>query len=1071
MSLRPERTYVEQPLIETLVALGWTHLPGDAHDLARTGRSSFRQVLLPDRLRAGLRRANPLDDGSEWLDDVRLSRAIGALERLDATGLMEANQQATGLLWDGVTVDGLPGVHHGDAVVRFVNFERPELNDFVVVDQFRVDPPGQGHSISCDLVLFVNGIPLGVVECKSPDVTDPINEAIDQLLRYSNRRTWYPEDEGVERLFHYVQLTVATCRTAALVGTVGMPGERYGPWRDTAPIPVTDVTAELGVEELDPQQIMAAGCLRPIHLLDIVESFTLFDHDRGRLTRKVPRWQQYRAVHALIQRLQRDGLPADARGGVVFGTQGSGKSLTMVHLVRKLRTLDGFASWQVVVVTDRRDLEKQLARTTALTGETPVKTTSSDDLVAELSSGTSKLVFGMIQKYQQAADGDDVAVGDTTVKLPEEPFAVCNTSSDVIVLVDEAHRTHSSTLHANLRRALPNAAMVAFTGTPILVGNRRKTHEIFGPIVDTYNIRQAEHDRATVPILYEGRETGYRLDHPEALDSALQTAYPDAAAEQLSDAKSRYATSTAVLEADQLIKAKAADMLGHYLTTVMPGGFKAQVVAVSRKAAVRYATALRDARDRLVAELDGRRDLDRLRAVDPVALEGRDAVLAAAARHRDLVERLDFAAVISPSHNQDPAFDVWTDPAATDRRIEDFKKPLTVEGADPFDPDATSQLAFLCVKSMLLTGFDAPIEQAMYLDRTMQGPELLQAIARVNRRAAGKTHGLVVDYYGLADSLAAALAVYAADDVATALAPVSDRLPVLESHHQRILDFLADHGIIDLATQAEDALALLEDPRNRARFRVLLTDFLSSLDTVLPRAAALRFVNDARLLGVIAQQARNRLRDPQMSLFGAGRKIGDLIDEHLRAAGISTRIEPLSILDAEFDQHVDAAVSPRAAASEMEHALRYHITVNEPADPTHYQSLADRLEAILEQFAGHWDELAAELQRLIAEIREDEHRARGGQLELPFIRLLEAVDGHPTDTDALPELAADLTGLLREHVRQVDFWRQPQAQQTLRTQIVTWLDEHDLVPYEQLAGYADIIVEMARRHHTRLTDA
>ena len=292
----------------------------------------------------------------------------------------------------------------------------------------------------------------------------------------------------------------------------------------------------------------------------------------------------------------------------------------MVFLVRKLRTLPGFGSWQVVVVTDRRDLEKQLAATAALTGENPVRTRTSERLIQRLRSGGGGLLFAMIQKYLTSdEDADEVQVGDRSVSLEQEAFPLCSTSADILVLVDEAHRTHSSVLHANMRAALPNAAMVAFTGTPILHGRARRTHEIFGPMLDEYNIKQAEEDGATVPILYEGRETEVRLNAPDALDNAMRRAYPDATEAQLEEAQKRYTTSTAVLEAQELIDAKAEDMLGHYLTTVLPGGFKAQVVAATRRAAVRYAAALQASRDSILSDLDARgAEVDQLLAADPI---------------------------------------------------------------------------------------------------------------------------------------------------------------------------------------------------------------------------------------------------------------------------------------------------------------------------------------------------------------------------------------------------------------------------------------------------------------------
>lgn len=358
-------------------------------------------------------------------------------------------------MWEGSTVPGDPVLHQGrDTTVRYLDFARLERNEFVVVDQFRVDPPGTRDPIVCDLVLFVNGVPLVVVEAKAPDETAPVDQAVDQLLRYSNQRHWYEEVEGAERLFHYVQLMVATCRDQAAIGTVGLPGSGYTPWRDTAPADASAVAVELGLEspdELDEQQIATAGALRPAYLLDIVENFTIFDERESRLRRITPRYQQFRAVHAVLARLGEDG-PAGERGGVVFHTQGSGKSLTMTFLVRKMRTLPGYLSWKVVVVTDRRDLGDQLAEVAALTGQRPARAASQKDLLRQLRRDDAGLLFAMIQKYgDTAADQVDLRAADVAVTFDHSPFPVCNASPRILVLVDEAHRSQSAALHAPAR--------------------------------------------------------------------------------------------------------------------------------------------------------------------------------------------------------------------------------------------------------------------------------------------------------------------------------------------------------------------------------------------------------------------------------------------------------------------------------------------------------------------------------------------------------------------------------------------------------------------------------------------
>jgi type I restriction enzyme R subunit len=981
---------------------------------------------------------------------------------------MEANQAATDLLLRGTVVEGLRGGR--DQTVHFIDFEHPDRNNFLIVNQFRVDPPGvignRGFIVP-DVVLFVNGIPLVVIECKSPAATEPMEEGIDQLLRYSNQRDWIEETEGAERLFHTNQFMISTWFYEARVGTVGASFEHYLEWKDTSPVPMADVAAEMGCEQLHSQEILVAGMLRPAHLLDIVRNFTLFKQDAGRTIKVVARYQQFRAVHEAIRRLAHGQTrtqhgDSDQRGGIIWHTQGSGKSLTMVFLVRKMRTLHDLRRFKVVVVTDRTDLEKQLSDTAVLTGETVRKATGTDNLQDILAEPGADLVFAMIQKYQNRDE-------DTEPDEEMELFPVLNESEDILVLVDEAHRSHSSHLHANLLRALPNCAKIGFTGTPIIMGARKRTHEIFGPFIDSYTLQQSEADGSTVPIIYEGRTARGVVDQGGSLDRLFEDMFADRTPEEMEAIKTRYATQGNVLEAKRLIAAKADDMLRHYVAAVMPNNFKAMLVAVSRRAAIRYQAALAAARDSLVVELNA---LDpALLSLSPDKLEVSSPdiqFLVAAHSHLDTIRRLEFAAVISGGHNDDPTWRHWSERGQVDAHIERFKKPLVHT-----DPTKQDGLAFLCVKSMLLTGFDVPLAQVLYLDRAMRGHELLQAVARVNRTNPGKSRGLVVDYFGIAHHLKEALDAYSDADIQGALISLKDELPVLADRHQRAVAVFENRGLV--VANIDACVDLLRDMRIRADFVVKLKRFLESMDIVMPRPEALPYYADAKRLGFISKAAANLYRDSQLNISGLGHKVRRLIDTHVMASGIDPTIPPVSIMDAEFESVVEGHVSPRTKASEMEHAARYHISQHFREDPAYYRKLSERLEAILREFEGRWVELVEALRPLIQDIRRGRPKDETGldpKTQAPFLGILREEFEADLDREQLTHLAV-LTVEMVEHIRQeirvIDFWRNTYAQTTLRGWIVCFLDDHDAVPFERQQAVADRLVELAKVKHVELT--
>lgn len=1082
----PERSEVEQPLIDQLVGLGWTHTPGDLADPTATLRASFAEVLLEPDLRDALARINPGPDGESWLDEPRIAQAIAALQRHGARKVMEANQAVTERLQSGTAVEGLPGWDGGRSrTLHYLDWNHPERNTFRVVSQFRLDEPGgQAHRFLVpDLVLFVNGIPLVVVECKSPYVPEPIAAAIDQLQRYSNQRHWIDEHEGNERLFHFVQLLVASCGDEARVAAVGADSVHFLQWKDTSPVPMSEVARSLSKDRLSSQETLAAGMLRPSHLLDLVRHFTLFTQLGGKTVKLVARYQQFRAVREATRRLKtgktrlEDGVQ-DRRGGIVWHTQGSGKSLTMVFLVRAMRSDPDLRRFKIVVVTDRTDLQDQLAGVAHLTGDVVRVATSASALKTLLAQPGPGLVFAMIQKYREPSrkgvtDEDERAIneGIDAGAADLADFPVLNEDEAILALVDEAHRSQGNTLHANLLSALPNCARIGFTGTPILMGDRKRTHDIFGDWIDRYTLTQSEADGATVPILYEGRTAEGSIADGRSLDALFEDFFRDYSPEELEQIKRKYATTGNVLEAPKLIAAKARDMLRHYVGNILPNGFKAQVVATSRLAAVRYFEAFQAARDDLLAQLD---------ALDPALLEltpeqrehldEESAFLVLAHRHRTTIASLQFAPVISGAQNDDPSWAEWTDPGAIRARITRFKKPLLHD-----DPSKRDPLAFLIVKSMLLTGFDAPIEQVMYLDRSIQAHELLQAIARVNRTYDRKAAGIVVDYFGVARHLTDALAVYASEDLEGALTRLEDEIPTLRDRHERVVSLFRDRGLA--LTDIEGCVKLLGDDRLRAAFQVTLKQFLTSLEIVLPRPEALPFVPDSRTLGLIQLRARNRYRGDERPIGrDVGEKVRRLIDEHVIARGVDPSIPPLSILDADFERHVEQQGSTEAKAAEMEHALRYHIRRHFDEDPERYQKLSERLEGILADLKDRWDDLLGSLFEFMREVkagRQDDATGLDPETEAPFLGVLkqEALGDIEPDAEALRRLCdatVELVDHIRQEIRLVGFWQNPHAQEVLRRWVVQFLDDRDLIPWDRLPKASDRVVELAKVNHPKL---
>ncbi|MDC3394406.1 type I restriction endonuclease subunit R [Planktomarina temperata] len=962
---------VELPAIEQLQSLGWTYVKGE--DLSpdkSSERTSLKEVVLENRLSAKIKHINP------WISDQNLHKVVKDLTKTQYTNLIEANQAIWTNINECVSVMQDLGKGNKGQTVHIIDFENPENNEFLCTNQFKVS--GINQNIIPDIILFVNGLPLAVIECKSPFITNPMESGINQLLRYANRRK--PEnDEGAEKLFHYNQMMVSTHRDKARVGTITSRMEHYLEWKDPYPLTVEQV----GAAE-SSQDVLIAGLFNQKNFLDILQNFTVFEPVDGRIIKKIPRYQQFRAVHKTIERLKNGKTRLD-KSGVIWHTQGSGKSLTMVFLAVKMRRDPDLRDYKLVFITDRTQLDEQLTATFRnAQGETIRHADSVKSLKELLATDASDIITAMVQKFQEHSD--------------QTEFPTLNDSDKIIVLADEAHRTQYGTLGAAINIALPNAPKIGFTGTP-LIKSQKTTFE-FGKYIDTYTIEQAVQDGATVQILYEGREPAVRVTG-DSLDSLFDEYFSDRTDEEKAAIKKKFGTSQAILEAPQRIRRVCIDILKHYKEHIQPNGFKAMIVTSSRNAAVQY-----------------KEQLDKLGSPEA-------------------------AVIISGDHNDDKKFTQYTDSTAQKKQIEDFKKPLG-------SGEKQSNLSLLIVKDMLLTGFDAPVAQVMYLDRKLSDHTLLQAIARVNRTNKNKFKGYIVDYFGLSDYLNEALKMFSTEDVAGALQDLKDEIPKLKNAHTRVMQHFNGLNLDDL----DECILSLEDEVKRQIFQIDFQKFSKQLDIILPDPAAIPFLKDLKRLGKILIGARNLFRDEQLNIASAGEKVRELIEEHVYSTGVKSKIKPVDLLATDFQDELDKHKSPRSKAAEIEHAIKHHIKIKIDDDPEYYKTLSERLEDLIKQHAEKWDELV----QLLMDFRDDIEREReqGAKdlgltdTEFAFYNILfaeitknsgdESLDEDAYET--LKEVVQSLVTMLDEASQIVDFFRKLDEQKTVKKSIKRMILKH-----------------------------
>jgi type I restriction enzyme R subunit len=1048
---------VEKPFLEKLRLLGWQVIDqgiGIPQEPEKSLRDNFKQVVLPVEFKKAIKRINTTPDGREWLTDKQLDEILFEIQNFPGKSLHEANKEIQRLLLKGTSVARNELTGEQDPFVRLVDFKNYENNSFIAINQFRLNTPGASRQgIIPDIVLFLNGLPVCVVEAKDFEVAEPLSEAYLQITRYANTRDDdYGFKEGEERLFHYNIFSIITHGEEARVGTISAEFDFYNNWVDIFPEEYRTVTYPPDDER---QEVLIHGMLNKEILIDLLKHFTLFiEIKKGVEVKIVARYNQYRAVGKIIRNFQEGKTPME-KSGVVWHTQGSGKSLTMVFLIRKLRSLDDLKDLKIIFIVDRVDLEDQLSETAAMTGE-PVRIINRRNKLDQLSDDTGDVNMVMIHKFLDEKNIAAQSLIDAGIVPTFEKFDTINNSDRILLLIDEAHRTQGGDMGDNLFSAFPHAARIGFTGTPLLTERHEiKTHERFGGFIDFYKFDKAVKDRATVEIKYIGKVSKDKLDDKEAFDAEFEDMFEQRTQAEKEEIQRRYGSFIAYLESKERIAAISRDIINHYYRDILVNGFKAQVVASSIVAAVRYKYELEIAVQNKITELKKLPQED----LDPEQLQQ--------------LEFLKVAAIVSSLGNNEPGYISKARREAREMNaIENFKADFNFEKPE-------TGIGMICVCDRLLTGFDAPVEQVMYLDKSLREHDLFQAITRVNRTKHGKTFGLIVDYFGITKHLSDALNIYTdkdknrLEDFLQVFRDIDKEIPVLEARYKRLIDLFTDYklkAIDDFLKQkftdaakefefAEDSIETAQNIKFRAELLTYSKSFFDSLDLLFNVQAGIDYWIPAKRLGYLIWRIKDRYKDETMDLKWASEKVRKLIDKHLLSIGIDTKVQQVSILSDDFGKKVDYLnKTPKSKASEMEHAIRWHIKVNLEKDPALYGRFKDRLESILNAYKENWETIVNELNKLRKEMAESRQAETEGIsiVEAPFFDLVKnslAVENE-TEINKTKELIHILMPILQETAEIKNFW----TKSTERKRIEGMIE--DEVHYSGVSGVSENAAEL-----------
>jgi type I restriction enzyme R subunit len=883
------------PAIDLLKSMGYIYISPEDCALQR---GSAYDVILKDILRKQLKKLNRFFYGGKdnEFSSANIERAIEDLDEPLADGLIRTSEK----IYDSFLLGKSYPETVGDGKtmsfnMKYIDWENIENNVFHVTEEYQIESQDKQHNVRPDIVLFVNGIPFAVIECKAPHIT--VEQAVEQNIRNQT-------NDYIPQLFKFVQIVMATNKNAVKYATTGTPKKFWCVWKEEDTAFLDSKLAECVTDRIPTEQDKnIISMFSKNRLMELAKYFILFDAN----VKKICRHQQYFAIREIIKTINEDDKDGNRKSGVIWHTQGSGKSLTMVMLAKYILMEMATLNPKVVIVTDRKELDGQIAKTFAHTRLSPARATSGKHLVELIKSGKADVITSIINKFNTAESSGTKEYG-----------------RDIFILVDESHRSNYGQLSTKMRTVFPNACYIGFTGTP-LMKKEKSTMAKFGKLIHKYTIRDGVDDKAIVPLIYEGKFVEQNVDEAN-IDLWFEQTTKRLTDAQKTDLKNKWSSMKRLASTNARIKRIALDINNHFIEGYKDTGFKAMLATNFKKDAVRYLECFEQFGDLTCAVVISEPDLRE--GVDDIDESTDDKILAF------------WNKMIKQYGDAD--------------RYEEAIKNKFVDG----------EIDILIVCSKLLTGFDAPVCQVLYIDKELKEHGLLQAIARTNRLCEGKDYGLIVDYRGLIEKLDSAMNMYSgaglenydSEDLKGVVVDVISAVSGVREAYSHLYDLFAS---IKNKNDTEETEVFLADEKKREEFYNMLCAFGKTLSIVLnsetaysamPRDELNKYKNAFIFWSKVRRSVKIRYFDA-IDNSEYEPLMQNLLDTHLSVAGLKQITAPIDILNKdEFEKELDGLVSARSRADAIQSRMTKSISEKHDENPAYYDSFSKRIKDALQEY-------------------------------------------------------------------------------------------------------------------------